>query len=47
MIATVVQNSADIGVTGLKLMVDVEKFGKVISLDKVSEFKLVDLILVI
>lgn len=47
MIVMVVQNLVDIGVMGLKLMVDVEKFGKVILLDKALEFKLVDLILVI
>ena len=37
---------ADIGATGLKLMVDAEKSGKVIPLDKAPEFKLVDSILV-
>ena len=44
--ATVAQNPADIGATGLKLMVDAEKSGKVIPLDKAPEFKLVDSILV-
>ncbi|VFT71574.1 D-allose transporter subunit [Escherichia coli] len=34
MTATVAQNPADIGATGLKLMVDAEKSGKVIPLDK-------------
>ncbi len=42
MTATVAQNPADIGATGLKLMVDAEKSGKVIPLDKAPEFKLVD-----
>ena len=46
MTATVAQNPADIGATGLKLMVDAEKSGKVIPLDKAPEFKLVDSILV-
>jgi hypothetical protein len=34
MTATIAQNPADIGATGLKLMVDAEKSGKVIPLDK-------------
>lgn len=46
MTATVAQNPADIGATGLKLMVDAEKSGKVIPLDKAPQFKLVDSILV-
>lgn len=46
MTATVAQNPADIGATDLKLMVDAEKSGKVIPLDKAPEFKLVDSILV-
>jgi D-allose transport system substrate-binding protein len=46
MTATIAQNPADIGATGLKLMVDAEKTGKVIPLDKTPEFKLVDSILV-
>lgn len=46
MTATVAQNPADIGATGLKLMVDAAKTGKVIPLEKTPEFKLVDSILV-
>lgn len=46
MTATVAQNPADIGASGLKLMVDAAKSGKVIALDKVPQFKLVDSILV-
>lgn len=46
MTVMVAQNLVDIGAMGLKLMVDAEKSGKVILLDKVLEFKLVDLILV-
>jgi ABC-type sugar transport system substrate-binding protein len=34
MTATIAQNPADIGATGLKLMVDAAKTGKVIPLDK-------------
>jgi D-allose transport system substrate-binding protein len=34
MTATVAQNPADIGATGLKMMVDAAKTGKVIPLDK-------------
>ena len=46
MTATIAQNPADIGATGLKLMVDAEKSGKVIPLDKAPQFTLVDSILV-
>jgi D-allose transport system substrate-binding protein len=46
MTATVAQNPADIGATGLKLMVDAAKTGKVIPLEKAPEFTLVDSILV-
>ncbi|MEJ4042994.1 D-allose transporter substrate-binding protein [Erwinia sp. SLM-02] len=46
MTATVAQNPADIGATGLKLMVNAAKSGKVIALDKTPEFTLVDSILV-
>lgn len=46
MTATVAQNPADIGATGLKMMIDASKTGKVITLDKTPEYKLVDSILV-
>ncbi len=46
MTATIAQNPGNIGATGLKMMVDAEKTGKVIPLDKTPEFKLVDSILV-
>lgn len=46
MTATIAQNPADIGATGLRLMVDAAKSGNVIPLDKQPEFKLVDSILV-
>ena len=46
MTATIAQNPADIGAKGLKLMVDAEKSGKVIPLDKAPQFTLVDSILV-
>ena len=46
MTATIAQNPADIGATGLRLMVDAAKSGNVIPLDKAPEFKLVDSILV-
>lgn len=46
MTATIAQNPKDIGATGLKLMVDAAKSGKVIPLDKAPEFKVVDSILV-
>lgn len=45
MTATVAQNPADIGATGLKLLVEARKTGKVIPLDKHPEFKLVDSVL--
>uniref|UniRef100_UPI00406DA552 MSD1-holo chainA n=2 Tax=synthetic construct TaxID=32630 RepID=UPI00406DA552 len=41
MTATVAQNPAAIGATGLKLMVDAEKKGKVIPLDKAPQYVLV------
>lgn len=44
--ATIAQNPAHIGATGLKLMVDAAKSGTVIPLDKAPEFKLVESILV-
>ena len=46
MTATVAQNPADIGATGLKLLVDAAKTGKVIPLDKTPKYKLVDSILI-
>lgn len=46
MTATVAQNPADIGATGLKLLVNAAKTGQVIPLDKTPEFTLVDSILV-
>ncbi|CAK9886199.1 MAG: D-allose-binding periplasmic protein [Candidatus Erwinia impunctatus] len=46
MTATVAQNPADIGATGLKLLVSTSRTGKVIPLDKTPEFKLVDSILI-
>jgi len=39
-------NPADIGATGLKLLVDAAKTGKVIALDKAPQFSLVDSVLV-
>ncbi|VFS64713.1 D-allose-binding periplasmic protein precursor [Raoultella terrigena] len=46
MTATIAQNPTNIGATGLKMMVDAAKTGKVIPLDTTPEFKLVDSILV-
>lgn len=42
MTATVAQNPVAIGTSGLKLLVNAAQTGKVISLDKAPEFKLVD-----
>lgn len=46
MTATVAQNPGDIGATGLKLLVDAAKTGKVIAEDKAPQFSLVDSVLV-
>lgn len=46
MTATVAQNPANIGATGLKLLVEAVQRGKVIPLDKQPQFTLVDSVLV-